>query len=559
MPQRRRTSRASQPAGRGREGVHRSHPRKLTAEVKHPGGKEPAGVRRGIARSWQGVVFVLPFRYSDVPSPPGVAGRTRLATPAAAAAARASVAAQAPERRGAGGVPVFGRTRIVEVPVDCRTARVPDEVPDELPDGGRIRGADGAGVAVGLGVGVLGVEGFGVGVFGLAGRRGRGLGVGGLGVGAGVGVFASGLATQMLEDPWPVGVQTVSPQQRSSSRSQDAPSGKHPGLPGAQTPPQQTVPSQHSGRSSPPHCAHLAPHSHTFAVLMHCPSLQATALQPSAGQSASVSHSTGQHRPLPQQTWPGAQSAKETTQVPLSQMAAVHGSVMPAVQSASVWQTGGPTTTGRQTPLAGSSGSEQLRSGQQPFGLAVQGCPLPEQVVPSQTCCVQAPPIGAQIEQLGLQQNSSAPQTAVPHVSPQNCSVQPPPTGAQMEQLKLQQYSPAPQVTWLHDSPAGSQNSWVQAPPMGAQMEQLSLQQNSPGPQRTWLQGTAPASPQRASEQGVPAGTQMPPQFSQQVVPSRQRMAAQLEVAIGSQVPPHSAQQVVPSRQRTAAHGLVAG
>ena len=77
---------------------------------------------------------------------------------------------------------MFGRTRIVEVPVDCRTARVPDEVPD----GGRIPGADGAGVAVGLGV-----EGFGVGVFGLAGRRGCGLGVGVLVGGIGVGVFES--------------------------------------------------------------------------------------------------------------------------------------------------------------------------------------------------------------------------------------------------------------------------------------------------------------------------------------------------------------------------------
>ncbi len=74
------------------------------------------------------------------------------------------------------------------------------------------------------------------------------------------------------------------------------------------------------------------------------------------------------------------------------------------------------------------------------------------------------------------------------------------------------------------------------------------------------MQGTAPGSPHRSSEQGVPAGTQMPPQFSQQSLPVSHRMAAQFEVcSIGSQVPPHSAQQVVPSGQRTAAQGLATG
>ncbi len=69
----------------------------------------------------------------------------------------------------------------------------------------------------------------------------------------------------------------------------------------------------------------------------------------------------------------------------------------------------------------------------------------------SQNCCVQAPPIGAQIPQLGLQQNSPAPQTFEPHGSPpQNSSVQAPPIGAQIPQLGLQQYSPAPQTFEPH-------------------------------------------------------------------------------------------------------------
>jgi len=64
----------------------------------------------------------------------------------------------------------------------------------------------------------------------------------------------------------------------------------------------------------------------------------------------------------------------------------------------------------------------------------------------SQAIWMQAPPIGAQMPQLALQQYSPAPQTVSPHGSPpQNCSVHAPPIGAQMLQLKLQQYSPGPQ------------------------------------------------------------------------------------------------------------------
>ncbi len=73
-------------------------------------------------------------------------------------------------------------------------------------------------------------------------------------------------------------------------------------------------------------------------------------------------------------------------------------------------------------------------------------------------------------------------------------------------------------------------------------MPQLKLQQNAPGPQTVWLQGTAPVLPQRSSEQTVPAGTQMPPPFSQQMLPTSHRSAAHPEVyPIGWQTPPQSA------------------
>jgi hypothetical protein len=239
-------------------------------------------------------------------------------------------------------------------------------------------------------------------------------------------------------------------------------------------------------------------------VLTQRPSVQATLLHPvgSGGQSASVWHWVGQHWPLSQQAKPGSQSTMAKEQVPSTQVAAVQGSRSPSTQSASRWQvTGGWSTV--QTPVLAS----QVDPSQQP---APHGSPTPAHGS-SQTCWVQNPPTGAQMPQLSLQQNSSGPQTFGPHGSPQNWSVHAPPTGAQMEQLKLQQY-------------------WS-------------------GPQRTWLQGTAPGSPQRSSEQGVPAGTQMPPQFSQQSVPSRQRMAAQLEVSgTGWQTPAQSAPPAVGSQ-----------
>lgn len=107
-----------------------------------------------------------------------------------------------------------------------------------------------------------------------------------------------------------------------------------------------------------------------------------------------------------------------------------------------------------------------------------------------------------------------------------------------MPQLSLQQNSSTPQTF----GPQGSPRRWpqysrVQPDPSGTQRLQLSLQQYSPGPHVTSLQGVLA---QSSSEQVTPWGTQMPPQFGQQVVPSMQRIATHGFSTMGTQTPAQS-------------------
>jgi hypothetical protein len=115
--------------------------------------------------------------------------------------------------------------------------------------------------------------------------------------------------------------------------------------------------------------------------------------------------------------------------------------------------------------------------------------------------------------------------------------MQAPPIGAQMPQLSLQQYSPRPQTFGPHGSPGPRQYSLVHPEPSGAQRLQLSLQQYSPGPHVASLQGVLA---QRSSEHAIPCGTQSPPQFGQQAVPSMHSIAAQGFSTIGTQTPEQS-------------------
>lgn len=136
---------------------------------------------------------------------------------------------------------------------------------------------------------------------------------------------------------------------------------------------------------------------------------------------------------------------------------------------------------------------KQTNASQQP---TPHGSPSPAQAPLSPSCRVQAPPAGAQIEQLQYQQSTSSSQTIPLHGYPsgtlQTSWLQAPPTGAQVPQVGLQQYSPASQIVPPQRSLAFSQNWSVQAPPGGMQIPQLGLQQTSPGVQIMLPHGSPP-------------------------------------------------------------------
>jgi hypothetical protein len=89
-----------------------------------------------------------------------------------------------------------------------------------------------------------------------------------------------------------------------------------------------------------------------------------------------------------------------------------------------------------------------------------------------QPCCVHAPPCGAQMPQLALQQNSPRAHVVLPHGWPPPLSGTHCPAGSQIV--------PGGHVAPVELHPPPPQNCCVHAPPTGAQMPQLSLQQNSP-------------------------------------------------------------------------------
>jgi hypothetical protein len=108
------------------------------------------------------------------------------------------------------------------------------------------------------------------------------------------------------------------------------------------------------------------------------------------------------------------------------------------------------------------------------------------------------------------------------------------PIGAQMPQRALQQNSPDSQMAPPHDFGVSPQNSLVQPCPFGAHRLQLALQQYSPSPHVVFPHVF---SLQSASEQATPCGTQRPPQLSQQTVPAMQRIVAHSDDGAATQSP----------------------